>query len=221
MTKNDLKKLRVAEYAEMLPSKLLTARELSNALSEGGIALGADRITELADAFYIPHFRVDGGPPLFKAQEARKWIGANLTTHALGQRLPLEYRVIVESGVVGVSSASVPRALAQIADKLIEQPRILNGSGIYFLCRGGRVVYVGQSVACGPRIATHTSSNKVFDRAFVLATPPSELDRLEAAFIRALQPEENVVMYSGNPELDLNSFAELGYAAAPTNADSL
>lgn len=63
-------------------------------------------------------------------------------------------------------------------------------SGVYFLTRGNRVVYVGQSTNVFHRVASHTSS-KQFDSMAWVPCDPSSLDRLESLYIHVLKPELN------------------------------
>ena len=81
-----------------------------------------------------------------------------------------------------------PAAIAQV--KGIKQlPHIGPICGIYFLCEGNEVVYVGQSVDIVSRITTHyREKSKEFDRAFWIPVSQSELNEVEAAFILHLRP---------------------------------
>ena len=56
------------------PTSLKTHHEMSEAVSGG---LSAERIMELADSGYMPHYRIDGGIPLFKVTEVKAWISQN------------------------------------------------------------------------------------------------------------------------------------------------
>jgi hypothetical protein len=64
------------------------------------------------------------------------------------------------------------------------------GVGIYFLIRGGRVVYVGQSMNVLARVHTHRAT-KAFDAWHWIPCRRSELDAMERAYIDALVPELN------------------------------
>ena len=76
--------------------------------------------------------------------------------------------------------------------------------GVYFLCKGDEVVYVGQSTNVIQRVASHMAEvsnpkidptapimRKKFDRAFFLKCETGDLDRLEGAFIRIFEPKAN------------------------------
>lgn len=152
----------------------------------------AARIMELADAFCIPHYRIDGGAPMFKLPDARAWIAKNLAQKFEGKPLPFECRIIIDNSPAPL--AALPLALQQIADRLIFQPEISRVCGVYFLCKQGEVVYVGQSISTGARIAEHGKCGKDFDFAFIMPIPASDLSTVEGAFIRALKPRLNVII---------------------------
>lgn len=71
---------------------------------------------------------------------------------------------------------------------------------IYFLCRRGRVVYVGKTTSLAQRLAAHTRRGKVFDHVYYLPVAPFGRDNrlgdyalscYEEAAIAALSPPEN------------------------------
>jgi hypothetical protein len=67
------------------------------------------------------------------------------------------------------------------------------GTGIYFLVKGGRVVYVGQSLCVLARVGTHsTNASRPFDSWSWLSCDRSQLDALERDYITALMPPYNV-----------------------------
>ncbi len=154
-------KLPVVRYAESLPSNLLNAEELSEFFSSMNVILSPQRLIELADAYVIPHYRVDNGPPVFQTSECRKWVGNNLTQRVDGSPTPITYRVI---GRPGIPLKDCPSCLSQISDRLLDVSS-LRLSGVYFLCVEGEVVYVGQAVNVATRIAAHLVA-KEFDRAY-------------------------------------------------------
>jgi hypothetical protein len=63
-------------------------------------------------------------------------------------------------------------------------------SGIYFLIRSDRVVYVGQSVKVYARVLEHLAS-KEFDGFAFIPCPAKSLDVLESLYIHSLRPELN------------------------------
>jgi hypothetical protein len=62
-------------------------------------------------------------------------------------------------------------------------------SGVYFLIREGRIIYVGQSRNVYARIGAHR--DKSFDRITIFLCDLKDLLMIEAAYIKALQPELN------------------------------
>jgi predicted DNA-binding transcriptional regulator AlpA len=63
-------------------------------------------------------------------------------------------------------------------------------SGVYFLVKGTRVVYVGQSTNVYSRAANHFS-NKEFDNWCFIPCKKEELDVLESLYIHFLRPPQN------------------------------
>lgn len=73
--------------------------------------------------------------------------------------------------------------------------RALRIAGVYFLCSGEKVRYVGQSLSVIPRLCEHvkTYGEQTTD-AYILRAQIDELDDLEGFYIKLLRPEWN-----GNP----------------------
>lgn len=65
-------------------------------------------------------------------------------------------------------------------------------SGVYFLCKDGKVDYVGQSKDIKERIRTHRKEKrKSFDSIFALKLPQELLLKIEETFIVLLCPKYN------------------------------
>lgn len=64
-------------------------------------------------------------------------------------------------------------------------------SGIYFLTRGTKIVYIGQSTGVLRRIMAHRVDGKEFDGFAFFSCPEEDLDELETAYIRAFNPSDN------------------------------
>jgi hypothetical protein len=95
----------------------------------------------------------------------------------------------------GVSIAR-PLELAPLKADLFHAPRMA-WPGVYFLCREGAVVYVGQGKIAGSRAMQH--KDKQWDEVFVLPCKQDQLNRVEAALISVLKPPYNKVTHrSGN-----------------------
>lgn len=85
------------------------------------------------------------------------------------------------------------RDLRRLAPRetLLAQSQPIHGRGIYFLWLGSELVYIGQSETVYGRLANHLGC-KEFDRYTFLPVAAGEsLTRLEALYIRALNPTLN------------------------------
>lgn len=165
------------------PTGLKTAEETA-AIFDG---ISGDRLRELADSGYAPHYRIDGGPALFKPQEVKRWITQNLMAKCDGKALPSAIRVVIPAHEI----FDKPPSSIWNVPNLQQMPKHGYQPGIYFLCKGEDVVYVGQSVTPSSRIATHSQdANKDFDRVYLLPVPESELNNVEAAFIHHIKPAQ-------------------------------
>lgn len=146
------------------------------------------RLAELAEAGYAPHYRVDGGPPLFSMSDLKPWVARNMVQYHPGRDIPFELKVVVEPPLV-TNLMELPASISNIPN-LRQFSQFVPPPGVYFLCLGAEVVYVGQSVAPAARVSTHRS-DKQFDRSYLLPVPESLLNCVEGAFIRLLRPKLN------------------------------
>lgn len=197
----------ITHSTDSYPTNLKTAMEASLDLKG---AVSAERLTELADSGFAPHFRIDGGPAMFKTAEVKEWAAKNLVTRVVGRPIPPFIRITHEGDPVD-DPLSVPKAIRGV-NGLRDITRVVTiGSGIYFLCKLGSVVYVGQSQFAAARIATHIKENiKDFDAVYFFPWPSDQLDEAEGAFIRALNPPMNGRRSGGGT-----------VAPRPENADEL
>lgn len=163
--------------------------DVRNTLSVDDMAKKAgvapDRLRELCAAGFIPHHRVDGGEPRFRTGETMQWVRDNLLQSWEGVPLP-RYAAVWTSEDALKPAACAPVCLRGLENlhPLAMPPRL---SGIYFLCRNDVVVYVGQSTDVYSRVPAHRGV-KDFDVVYFWPVPPSDLDRVEGAFIRLIKP---------------------------------
>lgn len=135
-----------------------------------------------------PHFRVGGGEPLFQIAHVKRWL--------------IDSGLVVEYTGAPASASSEDRERPEPAAKDATPPALRGSdlvreidttarqaSGIYFLCRGSKIVYVGQSVNVMGRVSSH--KDKDFDSVFRFPVTRSNLSRVEEAFIRVLRPRYN------------------------------
>src|SRR5690349_1979404 len=69
--------------------------------------ISAERILELSRAEVLPHFRIDGGEPLFSVPILKAYVRRHLTVECEGAPLPLDLRPVVLKPV----QTSAPLAL--------------------------------------------------------------------------------------------------------------
>jgi hypothetical protein len=179
------------------PSQVKTAQEISDILG-----IPVERLTSLADAHYCPHWRIDGGPPMFQLPEVKRWLARNLVTRIDGHQLPIQYRVMLDPP----AATDAPAAIRDIPNlrQVVEYP-----PGVYFLVHGTEVVYVGQSTSPIARVINHRN-NKVFERAFMVPVPRELLDEVEGALIRFFKPRMNGADHVGDLAHDRRVLQECG-----------
>lgn len=168
------------------PSGLLNAVEMGSKLG-----LSADRLLQLADAKVVPHYRIDGGAPLFKVSEVKRWAADHLLKRYEGSSIPIEIRLVTDPGPGWQQEP--PVCLRALHDKLRQFMDMEGYGGIYFLCKEGQLIYVGQSTNIPARIATHRGSGKSFTHAYWIPCPRDQMDEVEGALIRHLKPPLNLM----------------------------
>jgi len=198
----------VVEYThtEKWPSNLVTAAEAAKELH-----ISEERLLQLTEAGYAPHWRIDGGPPLYRIADLKRWGARNLAACCEGRPLPM--RVELNVHLDAVPALNAPKSIRDIPG-LIELP-CGSQPGVYFLVKGEEVVYVGQSVSPLNRIGTHVAQRgTLFNRVFMIAVPEPMLDAVEGALIRWLKPRLNYtkdgeLRAPGNPENDVQIIERL------------
>jgi hypothetical protein len=160
------------------PSGLKKASQIAEQLN-----LSEQRILELADSQYIPHWRIDGGDPLFQIQETKKWVAKNILNRIDGTDLPVHLKLMIS-----------PPEAKEAPPEIRETPNLREvpifdcyPPGVYFLVKDNTVVYVGQSLNPLARVGAHMRT-KDFDRAYMIPVPSSLLNSVEGAIIRAMNP---------------------------------
>jgi hypothetical protein len=173
--------------------ELHTAEETSKYLK--GL-LSAKRIEELADAGYMPCWRIDKGRPLFHYGDVKRYVSSHLTVQQPGMAFPR----VLPVPILPPHEVSPPPELSRILH-LRAYSEHLFPPCVYFLVKARKIVYVGQTVNIASRSADHRKS-KDFDEVFFLPVPPSDLLDVEAAFIRLFRPPLNGTNSGVNKEND-------------------
>jgi hypothetical protein len=119
-------------------------------------------------------------------QEAAKSLGNTISAERLIE--------LAESRPV----SDAPESISRLKGLRHIDPARFVRPGVYFLCLGDEVVYVGQSVNVPARVMAHIHESrrpagKTFDpsRIFYLPVPEGELLRVESEFIGWLKPRYN------------------------------
>jgi hypothetical protein len=98
---------------------------------------------------------------------------------------------VAESGLTLPEAPVEPLSMADIL-RLPQWSQARNDPGLYFLFRGGELVYVGRSVHVRERLAQHLRSSKDWDGARVRHCSPRRLEDAELAHIRKFRPSLNL-----------------------------
>ncbi len=182
--KSPLLRVHGAVEAPTLGS-LKTAEEVAAA-----VRMSAARLRELAEVDVIPHFRIDGGPPLFSLTGLKDYVRRYLVTVCPGEPLPINLRPVVQQPP---APATIPRALAEVEARLCEIPPLEYPPCVYFLVRDREITYVGQTRNLLSRLGQHRDDGKCWDRVLFLPVPADRLLEVELSWIKTLQPALNQV----------------------------
>jgi len=148
-----------------------------------------ERLLGFTKSGHAPYYMIDEEGPFFKKTEIRSWVEENLISRNKGRFLPKAVEVFVPR----TRNAIPPDSISSIAN--LRQLNVSDfRSGIYFLCKGKDVVYVGKSTCVSQRVAGHhMKKEKDFDINAVsfFPVPPCLLDETEREFIRLLKPRCN------------------------------
>ncbi len=133
---------------------------------------------------------------VFKTErEASEWASSR---EALLKRRSGRVKAGTDSFLLSMMPLRLLEAIEKIDythDEITESPIPVSMiSGVYFLIKKRRVVYVGQSVDVFRRISKHAAADRDFDSFNYLACDPSRLDEVERAYIEALMPDWNETM---------------------------
>lgn len=90
-------------------------------------------------------------------------------------------------------SIIIPFEISQIKEiQEIAIERLTNKSGIYFLCRNAKIMYIGKSINVIRRVMDHFyAESKIFDSAFYIPFMKDQLDYYEFEFIKRIKPPLN------------------------------
>lgn len=197
------------------PSRLKKADQLKGKISQ---IMTPEEIEKLAKDGSIPHYILTNPLTgehtyLFGSQEINDWFNYTCITKVNGevisnlQNFPLLRSVedyIANKGKVPEELMCMREVYRMPVEKIIAVP------GIYFLCLGNKVVYIGQSTCIQHRISTHIQQRqKQFTDVFYIIVPVNFLDRYESSLIRYFRPEYNVSSKGKLRDSDVETVKEL------------
>ncbi len=163
------------------------------------VRMATGRIQELSAAQVLPHFRIDGGEPLFNLQSLKQYVRKHLTEEYTGSSLPLNLRPVVLEPV----KYPVPLSLSMVESRLCEYSSLYVPPCVYFLIGGDTVLYVGQSRNLPSRLIQHRQDGKSWERVLFMPVLIENLNRVENEWIKMLQPCLNRSVMEGQHERQL------------------
>jgi len=185
------------------PSKLESAKQVASQ-----VGIPADLLMSWAVQGVCPHFRVNGGEPLFRTPDVKRWmVNANIIEACPGIADFGHFTLRVISDKPNVTD--LPIELRSVG-RVFDVANNLLPTGVYFLYLNGVLQYIGQSIEPATRLSQHQHSGKVFDRAFVIPVPSFLLNRVEGALIRHFRPPLNGKTAPINDEPDEHTLTQLG-----------
>lgn len=159
--------------------------------------VGDEGVLQLARDGVCPHYILTN--PITKEEtlwfvpsEINDWFDNNFVRYNEGYFTP-KYDFLYFNKDLNKISGVVPDELLRIKD-LYELPlqHICTPPGIYFLCKGKSIQYIGQASSVSGRILTHISEGlKDFDAVYFISCPINRLNELESALIRYFAPPLN------------------------------
>ncbi len=155
-------------------------------------SIDVEHLRQWTESGHAPHYMVNGSGPFYKISELKYWAKENLIVKKGG--FPVPRTIDVLRPVHEVSSRRCPPTSIAAMQGLCYVAITCSVSGIYFLCDGDEVVYVGQSVCVAARLGQHISEGvKKFehDRIFFLPCPVASLDIIENHYIETMNPKYN------------------------------
>lgn len=151
-----------------------------------------DLLRRWTEAQMAPHYDIEGmAEPYFKKAEIYQWICDHAVRRTIGLPIPRTIDVVIP--YTPTQGPQPPAKLACVSN-LCWVPVSAQVPGVYFLCKGQEVVYVGQSDRILDRICTHIREGvKEFDRdrIFFLPCPREQLLMIEGQYIELLKPRYN------------------------------
>jgi hypothetical protein len=193
-------------------SKLKRIEDCKGRLKE---LVGNEGVIQLAKEGFCPHYiiinPITGEESLwFIPSEINIWFENNYINYVDG-KYPLNYQFIHFNKDLHSAKEDIPDELMKISE-LYHLPfeNMLTPPGIYFLCKGKKIKYIGQANNIMNRVLTHINEGlKDFDSVFFIKCPINKLTELESALIRYYRPAYNISCNVPAKEKDLEIIKSL------------
>jgi hypothetical protein len=141
----------------------------------------------------------------FMPSELNEWFESNYILQRTGT-INTTYTFLHFNNSICEEKGQVPTELTRI-NNLYTLPieNISTPAGVYFLCKGKKIQYIGQAVNVGRRIIDHMNEGvKEFDKVYFITCHVKQLSEVEKAFIRYFQPTYNKTSLITPNDFDIN-----------------
>lgn len=193
-------------------NKLKQASEIKGKLAR---FLTAKEIEQLAANHSIPHYELTN--PLtgkksfwFIQDEVHEWLKDYFVKYDFRFTPELVFVNFNEASYQIFPTDEVPPALGSV-ESLYKLPikNLNTPPGIYFLCNGKEIVYIGKAVNIGHRILEHKRGmKKEFTNVFFICCHLDQMLRIEAACIKFFKPTLNITHANSDPTDEDNNILE-------------
>lgn len=153
--------------------------------------------------------RYSGGT--ISVNQASQWLNAWHKGRTLSKPVQIMLSYMVRHKQSGSTDFEVDLTESHIVKNSVPCADVFR-SGVYFLVKGSKIIYVGQSLQPAVRLKNHICE-KDFDKVFFMETPENLLLEVERYYIGKFKPElnrdKNPNHYKGTtlpPEVSANAF---------------
>lgn len=171
--------------------------------------VGDEGVIQLAKDGICPHYVMinpitEEETIWFNPSELNEWFETNFVKYKEATFVQ-KYTFLHFNKEMHTTSGEIPEELLKIKE-LYQLPleNIPTPPAIYFLCKEGKIKYIGQAANVSARVITHISEGlKDFDNVFFITCPINRLTELESSLIRYYRPELNKTCQKNLNEQDI------------------
>lgn len=173
----------------------------------------ADEITKLAKDNIIPHYvlrnpQSDEALFLFNNEEILEWL-CKYNLEYVNAIYETKFNIVNFDSGKELKFGALPIELSNIENIYqINLSEVCNVSGIYFLCKNKKILYIGQTVNIHNRLSQHLK-NKEFEDVFFVPVHRMFLDEVERSLINHFAPPLNKQSFSDSSYRNLNLVKEV------------